>query len=224
MPGPQDPKSPQAPNPYAPPSAAAAAWVPGPALEHDPVPTKAPKVFGVLSIIFASVTLLFSMFMSCSLVAAPMVNKFSDFAPPGRKNVPELKAVFALMSTVYTVIGVEGVVFLIMSALLLAIGIGQVKYRAWAGRWSVYWAGAALAVLAGFVALAFLFIGPTYQKFFEMMAHAAPSGALPSGMSSSLGSLMGGTSSVMMIFFYAPYPILLLAFFTRERVRGSMTN
>jgi hypothetical protein len=43
-------------------------------------------------------------------------------------------------------------------------------------------------------------------------------------MGSSLGSLFGGTFGGMMIFFYAPYPILMLVFFTRDRVRATMTN
>jgi hypothetical protein len=223
MPGPQDPMSPQSPNPYAPPTAAASSWAPSPAPDYAPVHSGAPKVFGVLSIIFASITLFFSLFQSCGGLAAQGISRFGEMVPNADK-AREIKAVIGLMGTVYTVIGIEGIVFMIMSALLLAIGIGQLRYREWAGRWSVYWGGIALACVAGMVALAFLFIGPTYQKFFELMAKATPTGAMPSGMGSSIGSLMGGTFGVIMIFFYAPYPILMLAFFSRDRVRSCMTN
>jgi len=216
--GPNDPQ-----NPYAPPSPIGVEWT-GAAMEEPPVPSSAPKIFGILSIIFASIILFFSLFQSCSGLVAPVMSRVGEMAPSGDKKADELRQVMSGMATVYTAIGIQGLALLVMSALLLAIGIGQLRYREWAGRWSVYWAGAALVALAGMVALAFLLIGPAYQRMIEMAAHAAPTGALPSSMSSSLGSLFGGTFGGMMIFFYAPYPILLLIFFTRHGVRASMTR
>lgn len=219
MPGPQDPQ-----NPYAPPGTAATEWAPAAPSEAHVAPSSAPKVFGILSIIFASIVLLFGLIQSCSGLAAPVMTKVGQIAPAGDSKARELQSMMSLMATVYTAIGIQGLALTIMSALLLAIGVGQLRYREWAGRWSVYWAGLALVVLAGMVALSFLLIGPAYQKMFETAARAAPSGALPSSMGSSLGSLFGGTFGGMMIFFYAPYPILMLIFFTRDRVRATMTS
>jgi hypothetical protein len=35
---------------------------------------------------------------------------------------------------------------------------------------------------------------------------------------------MGGSYAAMMVFFYAPYPILMLIMFSRERIKACMTN
>jgi hypothetical protein len=220
--GPQDPPGQQ--NPYAPPSPAAADWSPGQETPDAVVQSSAPKTFGVLSIVFASLMLLVGLMQSCSGLAAPVMSSVGDLAPSTDPNAAKLKEVMNGMAAVYVAIGIQGIVILLMSALLLAIGIGQVRYRRWAGRWSVYWASAALMAVAGMVALAFLLIGPAYQRMMQTVAQAAPSGAIPSSFGSSLGSLMGGGVGIMMIFFYAPYPILLLIFFTRDRVRASMNS
>jgi len=126
------------------------------------------------------------------------------------------------MGTIYMAIGIQGLVFTIMSSLLLAIGVGQMRYRRWASQWSVYWAGLALVAVVGFIALSFFVIGPAYQKMFEGLQRATPTGAMPTAFTSSLSSMLGGTSSLMTILFYSPYPILMLYFFTRENVRAAM--
>jgi hypothetical protein len=70
--------------------------------------------------------------------------------------------------------------------------------------------------------MAFFLIGPAYQKLFESIARGSPTGALPSGLAGSMSTLFGGSSSLLAVFFYAPYPILLLIYFTREHVRAAM--
>ena len=44
------------------------------------------------------------------------------------------------------------------------------------------------------------------------------------GSMSGFGSIFGGTFAVMTVVFYAPYPALMLLFFTRDHVRASMTT
>jgi hypothetical protein len=186
--GPQDPQ-----NPYAPPGTAATEWAPAaPAAAHV-APSSAPKVFGILSIIFASIVLLFGLIQSCSGLAAPVMSKVGQLAPEGDSKARELQSMMSLMATVYTAIGIQGLALTIMSALLLAIGVGQLRYREWAGRWSVYWAGLALVVLAGMVALSFLLIGPAYQKMFETGGRAPPRGPHPPPQGGSQGSRVGRT-------------------------------
>jgi hypothetical protein len=216
-----DPTSPQ--NPYAPPTSGGDGWVPTDLHEAAPLPTSVPKVFGVLSIIFASIVLLFGLLGSCGgFVGQGMLSAGAGF---GRSaGSPEVQDGLKHMATMYMAIGIQSLVLTLMSALLLAIGVGQVRYRAWAGRWSVYWAGVALVVLVGMVVLSFAVIGPAYQRMMETIAKSSPSGAMPSGFAGSMGTMFGGMSGVMTVLFYAPYPILLLIFFTRDHIRAAMSN
>jgi hypothetical protein len=39
----------------------------------------------------------------------------------------------------------------------------------------------------------------------------------------SVGSMIGVVYAAMMVLFYSPYPILMLAYFSRDRVRAAMT-
>jgi hypothetical protein len=206
-------------NPYAPPTAAGE-WVPQGPSEAPPVVSSAPKAFGVLSIIFASIVLLFGLLASCGGLAGGSMSQLGKLG--GSRAPEEMRQALVHMGTIYTAIGIQGLILTVMSALLLAIGIGQLRYRRWAGAWSVYWGGLALVALAGMVAMYFLMIGPAYQRFFDLIARATPSGTMPTQLSGSLANIFGGTSSVMTVLFYAPYPILLLIFFTREHVRASM--
>src|SRR5215831_9619270 len=100
----------------------------------------APKVFGVLSIILASIQLLLStlgLLFSAATSAADSLGSLST--DPDK--AADLNAMMHPMAKIYQGFGIQSVVLFVMSALLLAIGIGQLRYRAWACRWSVYWGG-----------------------------------------------------------------------------------
>jgi hypothetical protein len=211
-------------SPYAPPSAdlSSPAELP-PASRHQR--SGAPKVFGVLSIVFASLTLLGSAFGLFGLAASSMFGNVGSMVPDADK-AAEVNAVIAPMAKVYQGVGLQSVILFAMSALLLAIGIGQLRYRAWAGRWSVYWGAAGLACVVLLVAISLFIISPGYGEMFEATSRLKPQGdgqaALPA--MSGLGSAFGVMFAVLSVMFYAPYPALMLLFFTREPVRASMTR
>jgi hypothetical protein len=212
-------------SPYSPPNAD----VSSPAAELPRLPphqrSGAPKVFGVLSIVFASVTLLFSGLGVFGLAASSMFGNMGSMVPDAEK-AAEVSAVMGPMAKVYQGIGLQSAILFVMSALLLAIGIGQLRYRAWAGRWSVYWGAAGLACVVLLVVISLLIISPGYGEMFEAMSRMKPQGdgqaALPA--MSGLSSVFGGTFAVLSVIFYAPYPAMMLLFFTREHVRASMTR
>jgi hypothetical protein len=107
------------------------------------------------------------------------------------------------------------------------LGIGQMRYRAWACRQSVTWGLAALIALGAMVVISLVMVGPAYKQMFEAIAHAAPrtGGELaPMKMPGGMGMMLGGTMSAMLVFLYAPYPILMIAMFTRDHVRAAMTT
>jgi hypothetical protein len=188
----------------------------------------APKVFGVLSIIFASVVLLFAAFGLLGTAATSAASSMGSEAPASDPDkAAEVAAMMQPMVKVYSGIGYESLILFVMSAALLVIGIGQLRFRAWACRWSVYWGVAGLVCVGLMVAISLLIISPAYADLFEAMGRLKPNadgGAeLGAGMS-SLSAVFGGTFAVLCVILYAPYPALMLMFFTRERVRASMTG
>jgi hypothetical protein len=185
----------------------------------------APKVFGVLSIVFASIVLLFSSVGMLGTLATSAASSMGKMAPDPDK-AAEVTTMMQPMAKVYQGVGLQSAILFVMSALLLAIGIGQVRYRAWAQRWSVYWGGAGLVCVGLMVAISLLIIAPAYAQFFESLSHVKPhdGGQTPVPSMGPMAGMFGGTFAAMSVIVYGPYPALMLLFFTRDRVRASMTR
>ena len=80
------------------------------------------------------------------------------------------------MAKAYEGMGLQSLILFVMSALLLAIGIGQLRFRAWACRWSVYWGVAGLVCVGLMVAISLLIISPAYGELFEAAARLKQQG------------------------------------------------
>lgn len=187
-----------------------------------PQRTAVPKVFGILSIIFASIIMFFSLFGVVLLAASgPAMEATATMRAQGA-NAELIEAATDTMMSVYEGIGYQSLCLLICSALLLAVGIGQVKYRAWARQWSVNWGLIALIALVIMVLISIAVIGPAYGRFFALAEQAPGSPHL--NMSGFMSSLFGGSTAILMAFFYAPYPILLITFFRSDKVRQAMIS
>jgi hypothetical protein len=188
--------------------------------------SEAPKVFGVLSIIFASIVLLCSSMGLLASAASKAVQNMGSLASPDPEKAAEVSAMMHPLAKVYQGIGLQSLILFVMSGLLLAIGIGQVRYRRWARRWSVYWGAAGLVCVALMVAISLLIISPAYGAFFDSLSRMDPGeghAPMPPSMG-AMSSFFGGTFAVLSVILYTPYPALLLLFFTREHVRASMTR
>lgn len=186
----------------------------------------APKAYGVLSIIFGSIVLLFSLLGSCTQLAQKDRGQLTGALMGMGSGDP--KGVSAAwdkyMATTRSVGLASSAVYLLMSGGLLIIGIGQLRYRRWARSSSVYWGLAALLVLAVVILVNRLIVAPAGRELFEALSHSSK-GSLESMMSSMMGSMF--TSSWFMIvtvILYAPYPLLLLATFTRPAIRDAMVD
>jgi hypothetical protein len=179
----------------------------------------APKVFGVLSIIFSSIVLLFSTFGLLAGVAAGAAGHSTAAASSDVDRAAEVVGQKILAG-----FGIQSVILFVMSAVLLAIGIGQLRYRVWARRWSVYWGSAALVCVVVLAAISILIISPAYADLINSAAKAKPGAEALPGAMGDLSAWLGGTFAVMCVIFYTPYPAMMLLFFTRERVRASMTE
>ncbi len=208
-------------NPYAPPQTSdlGVASLPPSGM---PVHSSIPKVFGVLSIVFAALVGLGGLMESCSFAAAGFAGSMSHVG--GDAKLEEMRPMMDAMKSVYTGFGFHGLIFLAMSIWLLVLGIGQMRYRAWASKQSVTWGLVALVMLGVMVLISVMIIGPAYRNMFDAIAHAAPHGGEVPKMPAGIGAMMGGSLSVMLVLFNAPYPILMIAMFSRENVRASMTT
>jgi hypothetical protein len=176
----------------------------------QPTVTSAPKTFGLLSIIFSSLVLASSLFGTFGLFVPALLAR----APT--QNTSDAETLHAL-SGIYFTMGICSCIFLVMSALLLTLGIGQMRYRQWAAVWTPRWGIAALGALA---VMATLMISMGRSTGAEM-ATVAQTGNTAAAQ--NVGSAVGGIYAVMMVLFYAPYPIVLLVAFTRARIRAAMT-
>lgn len=135
---------------------------------------------------------------------------------------PEDLAILGALKAIYGGLGVISAIMSVMSGFLLAVGIGQIRYRAWARRWSVYWSIAALISLVVAVGIHLGVVGPGYHEMFDAMTRLPAQQGRPPVDLSALSWLVGGVFAVSWVLFYAPYPILMLIFFTRARVRAAM--
>lgn len=138
---------------------------------------------------------------------------------PGRPS--DLSPMLSAMRAVYGGLGIIGIVLSGMSGALMAIGIGQLRYRAWAQRWSVYWGIAGLVGVTVMVLVSVLVIGPGYIDMFSAIP-AKHGGASPAAGMGAIGNVFGGVYAMMFVMFYAPYPILMIAFFNRAHVKSAM--
>lgn len=189
---------------------------------------RAPKVFGVLSIVFASIIMVCGLLGLMAGAAASVMQTAGaeGLEAGGNDDMQKVKMFMGPMVEVYRGISYQSVILTLMSIALLVIGIGQVRYRKWARGASVYWGGTALACVAAMIAISMLIITPAYSEMFEGLARMAPNqrGVASAKMGGGLMGMMGGSLAVMTVIFYAPYPLLLLYFFSRDNVRASMTR
>jgi hypothetical protein len=190
---------------------------------------RAPKVFGVLSIVFASIVMLGGLMGLIAGAAASVVGSAGELtagAEGGNADLQKAKLFMGPMVDVYRGISYQSIILTVMSIVLLIIGIGQVRYRKWARSWSVYWGGAALACVAAMIAISMLIITPAYSEMFAGLARMAPDqrGVTSASIGSGFMGMLGGSLAVFTVIFYAPYPLLMLYFFSRDNVRASMAR
>ena len=181
-----------------------------------------PKAFGVLSIIFASITLAFTLVSGCLAIASRRgVDTDSWMVKSTHNPQARASALKRFHERVRPVTVTQTMVYAVMSVGLLLIGIGQLRYRGWARKLSIYWGVLALLSLGLNIALSVLIVGPANQELFAELQRISRGmeAALNSIASSWAGSPWMLASTVIV---YAPYPILLIVYFSRQRARESM--
>jgi hypothetical protein len=75
------------------------------------------------------------------------------------------------------------------------------------------------------VAISLLIVSPAYAELLAAMSTIKPAeGQPPMPSMGTMSGAVGGTIAIGSIILYAPYPALMLFFFTRDNVRASMTR
>jgi hypothetical protein len=189
-----------------------------------PVPSSrpsSPKVFGVLSIIFGSLVLVMSLASGCMNTVGK--GQLGQLAALGAKQPQKVVAAFErFQSTIRIPTMASSAVFITMSAGLILIGIGQVRYARWGRSSTLIWSAVALFALTAVVAMNMLVVRPAMLDYFEeIKRHSTGIDALALSWTSSLTS-----SPVMQILsfaLYAPYPVLMLFVFASRKAKDAMT-
>jgi hypothetical protein len=212
-------------NPYAPPVAGEVAWDPKdqPDLEA-PIRTVAPKIFGVLSLVFAAMTIFGTLTGSCFNYVGkntPELGKMMGQGMTDPKSAAE--AYNAFYQNTFGASMASAGILAAMSVVLLVVGFGQLRYRRWARLMSVVWGWSALGALAAMIALSIFVVHPESERMAEAMAKAAPTGSMNHHFYSTLAPLISGWLSVVMTLgSYAPFPILMIKIFSKPKIIASM--
>lgn len=175
------------------------------AMEEEVPRPGAPRVLGVLSIVFGSLVVAFSLF---GLVSPGMSR--------GMYHGEALAALDAYMDALQPWSAIINIVMMLMSVALIFIGIGQRRYRRWARGATITWGWLALLILVGQFAIWLTVISPALEVFIERISNS---------MLGGLGSPLSGLTSnlgFISLFFYAPYPIILIIFMGKPKIERAM--
>lgn len=188
--------------------------------------SRVPKVCGVLSIVFASIVLIPALPMSCgSLAGAGMSDMVARSGIGGEQMVSEelIQPMADALSTIYLGLGLINLMLVVLSGVLIGMGVGQLRYRAWAIKGSIYW-GVCGMISVGLTVLLMVFsIGPAYSDMFAVIAQGeAGLAELAPAFGSTMGRMMGVGGAVLHTVLMLPYPILMIVLFRQRRVRESM--
>ena len=188
--------------------------------------SRVPKVCGVLSIVFASIVLIPALPMSCgSLAGAGMSDMVARSGIAGEQRVSEelIQPMADALSTIYLGLGLINLMLVVLSGVLIGIGIGQLRYRVWAIRGSIYWGVCGMISVGLTGLLMVLSIGPAYADMFAVIAQGeAELAEMAPAFGSTMGRMMGMGGAVLHAVLMLPYPILMVVLFRQRRVRESM--
>jgi len=205
--------------PYAPPSVDAAP--PRAPVAKDRTPgLRAVRVLGVLSIVFATLTLAS---MALNLVWSDPTGAAIREAVSRSKGSASWKQIEAVASRLGTANAVGYAVFLSMSPLLLFLGIGLVCRASWTRVPTIVWAVAAL-VLTGVLAVIQAAVqAPGVAYLVELYRKTSPTGVLPVAQDFQLRFMVGYLRHWWIsVLFNAAYPAVLLILMSRRSAKSAL--
>lgn len=187
----------------------------------------APKVFGVMSIIFGSLTLMMTLFSACMMMAgkSDAVSKMMTAKAKTAEQREQIVAAYdSYQQAIRGVSTSQSAIFIVMSAGLIAIGIGQLRYRRWGRKWTLIWSAVGLVVLLFNIVQWMTIVGPAAEAFFGTLGKVSASGSIDARINRMMSGLMSSPwMAVVSALFYAPYPIIQMIWFAGGKAKTSMT-
>lgn len=181
-----------------------------------------PKVYGILSIIFGGLTLLFSLSTGCMAMAGKK-GDLNTWMVKGQANQAERAAAYQrFYDRTYPATVAQTMIYSLMSIALVLVGIGQLRYKRWARPASLIWGLVALLCVVATVLIGLLMVKPANRELFAEMQRLS-AGTLDAAVNRMAGSMADNPWTLVgSVVFYAPYPVLLLIYFSKSAVRAAM--
>lgn len=192
-------------NPYP----GAPGYYPGPPPAAAPSPV--PRTLGTLSLVFASLSIAGSVI---GLLSAGLMSSLSQGSGLSDSRMGDAMARY--MEAIRPITTVNTLIFVILSAALLFIGIGQRNHRAWARVWSIRWGIAALVALAVVLTLHFTFVSPALAEYARDLAGG--------GTNMPMTGAFAQVTSLVSFALYVPFPIILIVSYRKPHIAASMTR
>lgn len=166
----------------------------------------APKVLGILSIVFGGIVLLLS------LVGMSLSGAGAFQGLPGAHSA----AIEAYLEAIEPGATILMIAMIAMSLGLVAIGIGQLKYQRWARTAAIAWSLIGFVVIAGLVVHHYTSTIPAFTVFLDSLGDFAEMKQMMEGAT--------GASGILNVVMYLPYPIVQLVLMRKPAVVAAMDN
>jgi hypothetical protein len=173
---------------------------------------KTPVVLGVLSIIFGSLTAVWSLGM---LFMGSLFQRIGELTAnlPGQTELQraQLEAANESFAQIDWYMKLTGVLYLVMSVALVVVGVGLYRRRVWARRATVMWALAGIAFTVVNTIFQIAWLQPHQREI--QAAVFARHGVTPT---LELGAGAQVTMAIVSLLMYSAFPTVLLALIGRR--------
>jgi hypothetical protein len=169
-------------------------------------PHPAPKVLGILSIVFGGIVILMT------LVGLTMSGVGAFEQLPG----VDMAAAQIYIDALEPWATILMMSMIAMSGALVAIGIGQLKYQRWARTAAIGWSLLGFVIIIGLLLQHYLVTVPALEVFLGSLGGGNEVTSMMRGLT--------GASGIVSVILYAPYPIIMLVLMRKPAVIESMVH
>jgi hypothetical protein len=176
----------------------------------------APRVMGIFSMIFAIITLVITsifLYVYTSIDDDDPEDSF-EITPsePGDLFEEQMDRLGEAIELELGLIRTSAVGLVLMSGALIALAVGQRRYRRWARWGSVGWGALGLLLLAIAITYSYTVVQPAWEAILDGALTGGPERSSP------------GWSGVLKYVLFIPYPIAMILVFVGSRVGRAMNR
>ncbi|MBW2731372.1 MAG: hypothetical protein JRH20_03205 [Deltaproteobacteria bacterium] len=183
-----------------------------------------PRVFGILSIIFSCLVFISVLIKSLSMATYSPQLEGAMYAREMGDAKAAQEAIVSFYERTRVPKAVTAGALALMSLALFMISLGQLRYRPWARPWTLGWACGGLLVLFAIGWIEVLWVHPNSVILQTALDAAAQGGGHQAQLMAMVTGIMTGSVVLALakLLLYLPYPIILLIYFTRQRVKTAL--